>query len=177
MLDDELHVLIRKAFNRTNRAMTRFTADLGLKPGQPKVLEYLSEHDGSLARDICRGCVIDKSTMAVLLPRMEEQGLIRRVASAEDARAAHVFLTERGRELAQAIRAGAQIIDGRAFADIPEADRAATVRTLRRIAKLDDAALCIAAPAVGVTDPIGGTDTPDASDPSSAPDIASTVPS
>lgn len=138
MLDDELHVLVRKAFNRTNRAMTRFTAGLGLKPGQPKVLEYLSEHDGSMARDICLGCVIDKSTMAALLPRMEEQGLIRREASAEDARASHVLLTDRGRELAQTIRTGARAIDEQALEGVPEEDLGATLRTLRHIAGLDD---------------------------------------
>lgn len=145
MLDDELHVLIRKAFNRTNRAMTHFTAGLGLKPGQPKVLEYLSEHDGSMARDICRGCIIDKSTMAILLPRMEEQGLIRREASAEDARASHVFLTDRGRKLAGTIRAGARVIDGRCADGIPAADLAATLRTLRHVAGLDDRLLEVAA--------------------------------
>ena len=100
VLDDELHVLIRKAYNRTNRAMVRFTAGLGLKPSQPKVLEYLSEHDGCTARDICQGCIIDKSTMAILLPRLEEQGLVRRETSKEDARMAYVHLTERGWELA-----------------------------------------------------------------------------
>ena len=145
MLDDELHVLIRKAYNRTNRAMMRFTAGLGLKPGQPKVLEYLSEHDGCTARDICQGCVIDKSTMAVLLPRLEEQNLVRRETSRQDARMAHVYLTEQGRELARAIREGAQLIDGRAFENVPEGDREATVRTLRRIADLDDEALDVTA--------------------------------
>ena len=141
MLDDELHVLARKAFNRTNRAMMHFTASLGLKPGQPKVLEYLSEHDGSRARDICLGCVIDKSTMAILLPRMEEQGLVRRETSTEDARASNVFLTDRGRELAQAIRAGAQVIDERCAAGVSREDLDATLRTLRHIAGLDDRAL------------------------------------
>lgn len=141
MLDDELHVLVRKAYNRTNRAMTRFTAGLGLKPGQPKVLEYLSEHDGCLARDICRGCVIDKSTMAILLPHLEEQGLVRRETNPVDARAAYVFLTDRGRELAQVIREGARSIDERCLADVPKEDRAATIRVLRRVAELDDALL------------------------------------
>lgn len=141
VLDDELHVLIRKAYNRTNRAMVRFTAGLGLKPGQPKVLEYLSEHDGCTARDICQGCIIDKSTMAILLPRLEEQGLVRRETSKEDARMAYVHLTERGWELARSIREGARIIDAHSIEGVPESDRAATIRTLRHIADLDDGAL------------------------------------
>ena len=141
VLDDELHVLIRKAYNRTNRAMVRFTAGLGLKPGQPKVLEYLSEHDGCTARDICQGCIIDKSTMAILLPRLEEQGLVRRETSRQDARMAHVYLTEQGWELARAIREGARLIDARSIEGVPESDRAATLRTLRHIVGLDDEAL------------------------------------
>lgn len=141
MLDDEPHVLIRKAFNRTNRAMVRFTAGLGLHPGQPKVLEYLSEHDGCTAGEISRGCVIDKSTMANLLPRMEEQGLVRRVTSETDARAAHVWLTAAGREMARRIRAGAAALDERMLEGVSRADREATLRTLRHIAELDDEVL------------------------------------
>ena len=148
MLDDEPHVLIRKAFNRTNRAMMRFTASLGLKPGQPKVLEYLLEHDGCTARDICQACIIDKSTMAILLPKLEEQGLVRREQSRQDARMAYVFLTDRGREMAQTIREGAKVIDRRMLEGIAAQDGETTLRVLRHIAELDDTVLDIATPKV-----------------------------
>lgn len=138
MLDDELHVLVRKAFARTDRAMARFIQTLGLKPGQPKVLEYLSEHDGDMARNICQGCAIDKSTLTALLPPMERAGLVSRQANAQDARSIRVYLTGRGRELADAVRAGAHRIDARAAAGISEDDLAATLRVLRHVAELDD---------------------------------------
>ena len=78
MLDDEVHFLLMRAFNSSNRAVVERTGAMGLLPGQPKVLEYLSEHDGSRATDICAGCVLDKSTMTSLLSRMETAGLIER---------------------------------------------------------------------------------------------------
>ena len=138
MLDDELHVLVRKAFSRMDRAMVRFILSLGLKPGQPKVLEYLSEHDGSVARDICHGCAIDKSTLTALLPPMERAGLVHREANAQDARSIRVYLTERGRELADAVRAGAHRIDALAAEGVSQEDAAAAARVLRHIGGLED---------------------------------------
>ena len=54
MLDQELHFLLLRAFHHSNRLITQQIAVLGLYPGQPKILEYLLEHDGCIARDICR---------------------------------------------------------------------------------------------------------------------------
>ena len=72
---------------------------------------------------------------------MEEQGLVRRVTSETDARAAHVWLTAAGREMARRIRAGAAALDERMLEGVSRADREATLRTLRHIAELDDEVL------------------------------------
>ncbi len=100
VVNDELHFLLLKAFNVSSRQIQAQTAELGLTPGQPKVLEYLLEHDGSCARSICREFAIDKSTMASLLPRMEKAGLVRREPSETDRRTSLIWLTDKGRELA-----------------------------------------------------------------------------
>lgn len=104
MLDDEVHFLLMRAFNSSNRAVVERTSALGLLPGQPKILEYLSEHDGSRATDICAGCVLDKSTMTSLLSRMESDGLIERRRSETDGRSSGVWLTARGIETARRMR-------------------------------------------------------------------------
>lgn len=112
MLDDEVHVLLMRAFNSSNRLVVGRTGAMGLLPGQPKVLEYLSEHDGSRATDICAGCVLDKSTMTGLLSRMEAAGLVERRRSARDGRASTVWLTDRGAETARRMRASVAEVDG-----------------------------------------------------------------
>ena len=45
MLDQELHFLLLRAFHHSNRLITQQIAVLGLYPGQPKILEYLLEHE------------------------------------------------------------------------------------------------------------------------------------
>lgn len=100
MINDELHFLLLKANNVSSRQIQTQMAELGLTPGQPKVLEYLLEHDGDCARSICREFAIDKSTMASLLPRMEKAGLVRREPSETDRRTSLIWLTDKGRELA-----------------------------------------------------------------------------
>lgn len=100
MTNDELHFLLLKAHNVSTRQIMAQTTQLGLTPGQPKVLEYLLEHDGACARAICQEFAIDKSTMASILPRMEKAGLVRREASETDRRTSLIWLTEKGRRLA-----------------------------------------------------------------------------
>lgn len=111
MLDDEVHFLLMRAFNSSNRAVVERTSALGLLPGQPKILEYLSEHDGSRATDICAGCVLDKSTMTSLLSRMESDGLIERRRSETDGRSSGVWLTARGAETARRMRSSIAEVD------------------------------------------------------------------
>lgn len=104
MTSDELHFLLRKAHTVTTHQLIAQTGKLGLTPGQPKVLEYLLEHDGCCARAICQEFAIDKSTMASILPRMEAAGLVRRESSETDRRTSCIWLTDKGRELALATK-------------------------------------------------------------------------
>ncbi len=69
-----------------------------LTPGQPKVLDYLRLHDGSMQKDIARGCQIDPATLTGILERMEEKGLVERRTKAGNRRSSYVYLTESGIE-------------------------------------------------------------------------------
>ena len=139
MINDELHFLLLKAFNVSSRSIQAQTGELGLTPGQPKVLEYLLEHDGSQARDICRGFAIDKSTMASLLPRMEKAGLVRREASEKDRRASLVWLTDKGREQALIAKQIILAVDAELTEGVAPEDLAACARVLSAIASHADA--------------------------------------
>lgn len=68
-----------------------------LSAGQPKVLEYLIEHDGVAQKDIAEACIIEPATATSLLARMEKTGLIDRRGREDDKRYILVYLTEKGR--------------------------------------------------------------------------------
>lgn len=72
--------------------------EIGLTPGQPKVLDYLGRHNGSIQKDIAYGCQIDPATLTGILLRMEEKGLVERHMMNGNRRSSYVFLTEMGRE-------------------------------------------------------------------------------
>ena len=78
----------------------------GLLPGQPKVLEYLHEHDGCTQKQLGEGCALDKSSITGLLTRMDQQGLVRRQTAADDRRVSLVCLTEGRPETGRARAAG-----------------------------------------------------------------------
>lgn len=133
MLEKELHFLLLRAFHHSNRRVQQIAAEAGLCPGQPKILEYLLEHDGCIARDICSGCVLDKSTMTSLLARMEKQGLVRKEESGDDRRAVHIYMTEKGRTLAERIKLGCLHLDETALQGISQEERELIFRLLKQM--------------------------------------------
>ena len=72
----------------------------GLTAGQPKVLDYLKDHDGAGQKEIAAGCHIEAATLTSVLNRMEEKGMVRRQMKNGNRRSLYVFLTDYGRELA-----------------------------------------------------------------------------
>lgn len=44
---------------------------LGLTTGQPKVLDFLQDHDGAMQKDIAKGCHIEPSSLSTILGGME----------------------------------------------------------------------------------------------------------
>ena len=129
MLDQELHFLLLRAFHHSNRIITQQIAVLGLYPGQPKILEY----DGCIARDICRDCVLDKSTMTNLLGRMERQGLIVREENGQDKRASFLRLTDEGRALAEQAKEIFRQTDARAARNLSPEEQSQLVRLLKTV--------------------------------------------
>ena len=55
MLEEELHFQLLRSFHFSNRAIVAQTSQLKLMPGQPKILLYLLEHDGAMAKEISVG--------------------------------------------------------------------------------------------------------------------------
>ncbi|WP_239462570.1 MarR family winged helix-turn-helix transcriptional regulator [Collinsella tanakaei] len=109
--NDSIHHLLLMAFSHSNRAMLGRTRAVGLMPGQPKVLEHLMVNDGCSQRDIAQACVMDKSTVASVLARMEEGGLIERVPDEADRRRVHVQLTRLGREAGRCVQVFGDQVD------------------------------------------------------------------
>lgn len=133
MLSDELHFLLLKSFHHSNKNIIQKISVLNLLPGQPKILEYLLENNGSIAKDISSGCVLDKSTVTSLLLRMEKQNLIIRKTHATDKRSSYVYLTEKGLTMAKKIKQICFTIDDKALKNIPPQNKKILLETLNTV--------------------------------------------
>ncbi len=76
-------------------------SDTGLTPGQPKILEFLTENQGCLQKEIAAAKNIEPATVTSLLLYMENAGLIERRAENGNRRSWHVYLTDKGMDLAE----------------------------------------------------------------------------
>ena len=95
----------------------------GLTIGQPKVLDYLKDHDGTSQKDIARGCHIEPGTLTTLLNRMEESGLVERRMMNGNRRSLYVFLTDKGKEQLELVTAAFAEMAAEAFRGLSETER------------------------------------------------------
>ena len=73
--------------------------DTGLTLGQPKILDYLKNHDGAVQKDIASACHIEQASLTAVLNGMEKKGLIIRKMCHGNRRSLYVYSTEKGKEL------------------------------------------------------------------------------
>lgn len=133
MSKEKLHLLLLEAFLRSNRRLSQQLPQAGLLPGQPKILEFLLEHNASTQKAVSEGCFLDKSTVTTLLKRMEKDILIYKQPHPTDQRSSLICLTEKGKEKALWVQQSLNAIDETEFASIPSAEREQFLATLGKI--------------------------------------------
>lgn len=92
------HYLQMANYAMYNRLLMEMLSDTGLTAGQPKVLDYLGEHDGASQKDIAANCYIEPATLTSVLNGMEAKEFIERKRLNGNRRTFHIFLTEKGKE-------------------------------------------------------------------------------
>ncbi len=97
-MDDSLHYLIMANQMLVQRGLLERLKETGLTIGQPKVLDYLKDHDGSNQKEIAKACFLEAGSLTSILNRMEEKGLVERRMLNGNRRSFHVFLTESGKK-------------------------------------------------------------------------------
>jgi DNA-binding MarR family transcriptional regulator len=114
-------------------ALYRRIREHGVSTGQFPVLLMLWEQDGVTQASLVEKLAVEQPTMAGTLKRMERGGLIKRVADPNDGRQSHIHLTRKGRNLEEALVAGAKDTNAIALAGLTAAEAAQFVRLTRRM--------------------------------------------
>lgn len=101
--------------------------------GQPKVLDYLQDHDGASQKDIAAACHIEPGSLTSVLNRMEQKGMVERKMLNGNRRSLHVFLTTPGKADQQAVKEAFLTLEDQVFRGISEEDRDTFMRVFQKI--------------------------------------------
>jgi DNA-binding MarR family transcriptional regulator len=98
-----LYRLYRVHITASRLVMQVFEHEFGLTRREWRVLSFLSEHEGALSSELAEHAMLDRARTSRTLTRLEEKKLIRRQPRPSDRREVHVFLSDEGRRVYQAI--------------------------------------------------------------------------
>lgn len=105
----------------------------GLTLGQPKVLDYLKDHNGASQKEIAARCHIEAGSLTSILNRMEEKKLIERKMLNGNRRTYYIFLTGYGEKCISLINNSFETIEQQAFEGISPEEQKAFMDTLTKI--------------------------------------------
>lgn len=97
-MKESIHYLLMADHFLVQKSLLTSIKESGLTPGQPKILDYLKNHDGCVQKEIARGCHIEPASITVILKGMESKGYIERKMVGGDRRSLYVFLTDKGKQ-------------------------------------------------------------------------------
>ena len=132
-MSHSFHYLIMAEHSIFQKELLNRLKDTGLTIGQPKVLDYLKDHDGAGQKDIARGCHIEPGTLTTILNRMEDAGLVERRMLDGNRRIRYVFLTEKGKEQLKLVTEAFSWMEKEAFRGISETERKTFMDLMLRV--------------------------------------------
>ena len=122
-MDDSFHYLSMINHMTIQKKLMEQLKDTGLTLGQPKVLDYLKDHDGVSQKEIAAGCLIEAGSLTSILNRMEEKGLIERKMLNGNRRTFHIFMTEFGKKNQKLVEEAFKKIEKTALDGISEEEQ------------------------------------------------------
>ncbi len=134
-MKETLHYLLMTDHFLFQKTLFGKIKETGLSIGQPKVLDYLKEHDGTTQREIADACQIEPASLTSILNGMEKANLIERKTLDGNRRSWHIFLTEKGKEQLKCVDAAFTEIEQTALQGFTAAEQQALCAYLLRIHK------------------------------------------
>lgn len=96
-------------------------AEYGVTVAQSFVLYALTEEDGQNIKSLAEKLILDSSALTGFIDRMEKEDLVKRVVDPQDRRSFKIYLTDKGRETAQAIYPVTEEVNGLLRAEMDDA--------------------------------------------------------
>lgn len=134
-LHDVIGYQIAQASIVTLSVFQRAAGDaLELRPVEYTMLVLVHENPGSTAARLARALAVSAPNITMWLDKLQRRGLMRREASETDRRSQHLYLTEKGRKVAEEATHRVIEAEHHAFAHLSSGERAILVELLRKLA-------------------------------------------
>ncbi len=105
----------------------------GFYAGQDQIMLSLDREDGQTPGQLAMRIGVRPPTITKTINRLQTQGFLEKKASETDARQAHIFLTETGRDAIRDIEKSVRKTEKLAFKGLDKKDQKALVKLLSRI--------------------------------------------
>ena len=128
----DMHMRLSRAFHLMKSSTRAVARELGLGPGQPRVLSYIAVHGVSTQREIARFFVIDPSAVSRMLDQLEKNGFLVAVPG-RDRRSRALDLTDKGRSAMETWDRECARVDSVMLAGFSDAERAQLADLLDRV--------------------------------------------
>ena len=132
-MEYSFHYLVMAEHAMILKEMLAQVKSHNLTVGQPKILDFLLEHDGAEQKEIAQGCHIEPGTLTSLLNRMEKNGLIERRMLHGNRRSFYIFLTDNGKKKADIVKQIFEDIEKKVFHGFSDEERLVLMKLLMKI--------------------------------------------
>ncbi len=139
LMNSVLH-LLHRAGQAADELFAKEMAGSDLTPRQFAVLVVLAEHENASQTDIVNATGIDRSTLADIVKRLVDRGLLMRRRSKLDARAYSVKLTAAGNAALKSTTPVAHRVEDAILKSLPVPHRTAIVEALAAIVRGNNSA-------------------------------------
>ncbi|MFY9520548.1 MAG: MarR family transcriptional regulator [Caldicoprobacterales bacterium] len=95
----DLPQAISLLYRKMNTELNERLGKIGLSKAKSRLLRYLYKHGQMAQIDLSRELDLDKSTVAKVLARLEDQGLVSKMVNPEDTRSFLVSLTPKSEDI------------------------------------------------------------------------------
>ena len=131
---------LQSAARLSRTALAARLLDHGFYAGQDQIMLALDREDGQTPGNLAGRLGVRPPTITKTINRLQAQGFLEKRASSADARQAHIFLTDTGRDIIHAIEKSVKKTEKQALKGLDKKDQKALSKLLWRIeANLSDA--------------------------------------
>ncbi|CAN5340556.1 hypothetical protein BH09PSE5_BH09PSE5_34990 [soil metagenome] len=133
-LDHLVGYAATRASIHLKKSFARHLGPLDLKAVEFSILVIVASNEQVNQKQLGQALDVSAPNLAVILDRLQERGLIKRVRSDLDRREQHVKLTEAGRALGERAEAIGATMESDALKVLSEAERLLLLELLRKVA-------------------------------------------